>query len=263
MNDTQAVATSKATSSRASDAPITKCFVCEQTLFLSFFFDALGHDRLADLPKNRLSNLSRIFEAHRQTKESVGIHRFYYEGLGTDLRASPGMADAARAMQFEAACDERDAVGEQRGFADEITIGIQRNGPRQTSVERRNRLVHVLTIEIHAGFQPQGIAGAQATRRRAGLQQRLPGRSRRSRAAVAGTHLMQLGLDFSQVQELVAGVDEVGRGPLCGAVVTAAVILDPLRPILGLNDSKKLTAAKREELNALGVNGLFGPGSSP
>lgn len=48
--------------------------------------------------------------------------------------------------------------------------------------------------------------------------------------------------------QLVAGVDEVGRGPLCGAVVTAAVILDPLRPIEGLNDSKKLTEARREEL---------------
>lgn len=59
---------------------------------------------------------------------------------------------------------------------------------------------------------------------------------------------MQLGLDFNLVEELVAGVDEVGRGPLCGAVVTAAVILDPRRPILGLNDSKKLTEAKREAL---------------
>ncbi|UJJ33419.1 ribonuclease HII [Halopseudomonas maritima] len=48
--------------------------------------------------------------------------------------------------------------------------------------------------------------------------------------------------------ELVAGVDEVGRGPLCGAVVTAAVILDPTRPIEGLNDSKKLTEARRETL---------------
>ena len=48
--------------------------------------------------------------------------------------------------------------------------------------------------------------------------------------------------------ELVAGVDEVGRGPLCGAVVTAAVILDPARPIEGLNDSKKLTEARREAL---------------
>lgn len=59
---------------------------------------------------------------------------------------------------------------------------------------------------------------------------------------------MQLGLDFTLVQELVAGVDEVGRGPLCGAVVTAAVILDPLRPILGLNDSKKLSEVRREAL---------------
>ena len=61
----------------------------------------------------------------------------------------------------------------------------------------------------------------------------------------------QMGLDFSLVahaHELVAGVDEVGRGPLCGAVVTAAVILDPSRPILGLNDSKKLTEARRERL---------------
>ncbi|WP_161867640.1 ribonuclease HII [Pseudomonas yangonensis] len=59
---------------------------------------------------------------------------------------------------------------------------------------------------------------------------------------------MQLGLDFTLVEELVAGVDEVGRGPLCGAVVTAAVILDPTRPIIGLNDSKKLTEARREVL---------------
>jgi ribonuclease HII len=50
---------------------------------------------------------------------------------------------------------------------------------------------------------------------------------------------MQIGLDFNLVEDLVAGVDEVGRGPLCGAVVTAAVILDPNRPIAGLNDSKK------------------------
>ncbi|MGB2246930.1 MAG: ribonuclease HII [Alcanivorax sediminis] len=43
----------------------------------------------------------------------------------------------------------------------------------------------------------------------------------------------------------VAGVDEVGRGPLVGAVVTAAVILDPEQPIVGLADSKKLTEKKR------------------
>lgn len=45
-----------------------------------------------------------------------------------------------------------------------------------------------------------------------------------------------------------AGVDEVGRGPLAGDVVTAAVILDPARPIAGLADSKQLSEARREHL---------------
>jgi ribonuclease HII len=47
---------------------------------------------------------------------------------------------------------------------------------------------------------------------------------------------------------LIAGVDEAGRGPLAGPVVAAAVILDDLNPIAGLNDSKKLTALRREKL---------------
>lgn len=47
---------------------------------------------------------------------------------------------------------------------------------------------------------------------------------------------------------LIAGVDEVGRGPLVGAVVTAAVILDPNNPIQGLTDSKKLSEKKRQAL---------------
>lgn len=47
---------------------------------------------------------------------------------------------------------------------------------------------------------------------------------------------------------LVAGVDEAGRGPLAGPVVAAAVILDDLNPIHGLNDSKKLTTKRREAL---------------
>jgi len=50
------------------------------------------------------------------------------------------------------------------------------------------------------------------------------------------------------VNRLLAGVDEVGRGPLIGDVVTAAVILDPNKPIMGLADSKKLTEKKREAL---------------
>jgi ribonuclease HII len=51
-----------------------------------------------------------------------------------------------------------------------------------------------------------------------------------------------------QLNGLVAGVDEAGRGPLAGPVVAAAVILDPRRPIVGLDDSKKLSAARRERL---------------
>ena len=46
----------------------------------------------------------------------------------------------------------------------------------------------------------------------------------------------------------VAGIDEAGRGPLAGPVVAAAVILDPLRPIHGLRDSKALSAAMRERI---------------
>ncbi|OJY89261.1 MAG: ribonuclease HII [Lysobacterales bacterium 63-13] len=48
--------------------------------------------------------------------------------------------------------------------------------------------------------------------------------------------------------DCIAGVDEAGRGPLAGPVVVAAVILDPLRPIAGLADSKVLGAARREQL---------------
>ncbi len=47
---------------------------------------------------------------------------------------------------------------------------------------------------------------------------------------------------------VIAGVDEVGRGPLAGPVVAASVILDPNNIPIGLNDSKKLTAKRRETL---------------
>lgn len=56
---------------------------------------------------------------------------------------------------------------------------------------------------------------------------------------------------FDHANEIVCGVDEAGRGPLAGPVFAAAVILDPARPIPGLRDSKKLSAARREELAAL------------
>ena len=59
--------------------------------------------------------------------------------------------------------------------------------------------------------------------------------------------LEQTSLDWDTTG-LMAGVDEAGRGPLAGPVVAAAVILDDLQPIAGLNDSKKLTAKRREHL---------------
>lgn len=62
--------------------------------------------------------------------------------------------------------------------------------------------------------------------------------------------MSQQGFDFGADYSVVAGVDEVGRGPLVGDVVTAAVILDPNKPIQGLADSKKLSAAKRNQLAA-------------
>ncbi|MDR1075357.1 MAG: ribonuclease HII [Xanthomonadaceae bacterium] len=51
--------------------------------------------------------------------------------------------------------------------------------------------------------------------------------------------------------DLIAGVDEAGRGPLAGPVAVAAVILDPRRPIAGLNDSKQLSEKQREALYPL------------
>lgn len=61
---------------------------------------------------------------------------------------------------------------------------------------------------------------------------------------------------------LIAGVDEVGRGPLVGDVVTAAVILDPSKPIQGLADSKKLSDKKRiilaEEIKANALSWSLG-----
>jgi ribonuclease HII len=55
---------------------------------------------------------------------------------------------------------------------------------------------------------------------------------------------------FARGALCVAGVDEVGRGPLAGPVTAAAVILDPARIPPGLNDSKKLTHARRVALSA-------------
>ena len=58
----------------------------------------------------------------------------------------------------------------------------------------------------------------------------------------------QSSFEFQATGQCLAGVDEVGRGPLAGPVVAAAVILDPDRPVEGLTDSKKLTERRREIL---------------
>lgn len=62
------------------------------------------------------------------------------------------------------------------------------------------------------------------------------------------THQQDLFFSLTKDIEIVAGVDEAGRGPLAGDVFAAAVILDPERPISGLADSKVLTPARRESL---------------
>ena len=64
---------------------------------------------------------------------------------------------------------------------------------------------------------------------------------------------------FSDAVMWVAGVDEVGRGPLAGPVVTAAVILDPERPVSGLADSKVLkigraSCRERVEISVVAVS---------
>ena len=53
---------------------------------------------------------------------------------------------------------------------------------------------------------------------------------------------------FSKGYKMIGGIDEAGRGPLAGPVVAACCILDPNEKILGLDDSKKLSEKKREEL---------------
>ncbi len=78
--------------------------------------------------------------------------------------------------------------------------------------------------------------------------------SRSEPAETAGLRLPEGDLDAWARQSgarLLVGVDEVGRGPLAGPVVAAAVVLDPERPVPGLADSKRLSPARREQLDRL------------
>jgi len=71
-----------------------------------------------------------------------------------------------------------------------------------------------------------------------------------SRLANTAKLAAELGIAL-EVLELACGVDEAGRGPLAGPVVVAAVVLDPRRPIAGLDDSKKLLPEQRDALEPL------------
>ncbi len=68
------------------------------------------------------------------------------------------------------------------------------------------------------------------------------------RSVRLSTHQADLFANLTQEAKNIAGVDEAGRGPLAGDVFAAAVILDPSRPIIGLADSKVLTATRRDAL---------------
>ena len=71
-------------------------------------------------------------------------------------------------------------------------------------------------------------------------------------------------MSLLRLDGLVCGVDEAGRGPLAGPVVAAAVILDPNKPINGLNDSKKLSAKRRDQLREeICAKALPGPSQKP
>ena len=74
----------------------------------------------------------------------------------------------------------------------------------------------------------------------------MPGRKQAAQEACARLHAYDEALRAAY--PLVCGVDEAGRGPLCGPVAAAAVVLDPEKPVGGLNDSKKLNEQTREAL---------------
>jgi len=124
--------TAEARSSRASTQAVDQCFICEQSVFMSFFFDALGHDRIPDEAANRMSNAAKLYRAHRIKDESKGIYPFYYEGLGTDLRDAPGMKAAlVEAGQATLKQAGQEAVGHVTGevkeagktIAKEVALG--------------------------------------------------------------------------------------------------------------------------------------------
>ena len=70
------------------DTPPDGCYRCEQELYISFFFDGFAHDQKLDAAKGTLSNVGRLFAAHRDDPHE-GVYRRYFEGLGTRLSDEP------------------------------------------------------------------------------------------------------------------------------------------------------------------------------
>ena len=88
---------------------------------------------------------------------------------------------------------------------------------------------------------------------RSGVQTAIKQRRKAILAEIAEEERLEMMLSYekslyAQGVELIAGVDEVGRGPLAGPVVAAAVILPKLCKIKGLNDSKKIPKSKHEAI---------------
>lgn len=108
-----------------------------------------------------------------------------------------------------------------------------------TSRPPRAKPVNAATLATLATRPTDGAESASASS--AASRATLTG-AKRSSASPQGA------LNFDSPLDIVCGVDEAGRGPLAGPVVAAAVILDPKRRIQGLDDSKVLTAKKREAL---------------
>lgn len=110
-------------------------------------------------------------------------------------------------------------------------------------------------LENHARLSPAEEAMLQADRRRGArlLLERYRRREENRRREETRLHKMlrEESVFYRQGIKHIAGVDEAGRGPLAGPVVAAAVILPPGTMICYLNDSKQLTAARREELYPL------------
>ena len=118
--------------------------------------------------------------------------------------------------------------------------------------------MHSFSIkEIEQRLQGDDLSAAEISflqrDKRAGVQKLLLRIERQNKARQVLENKAQAMLRFEkelwqQGLDVIAGVDEVGRGPLAGPVVAAAVILKPEQSILSLDDSKKLSAQKRERL---------------